>query len=109
MTSAAHRRFDPNTLDPDARALMPLFLSTRRADLAELRAALDVGALDLAARVGHRISGTAQSYGFTELGELAVELQQHAEKRELAEVERCAAGVAQWVQWLEELVGGVEA
>ncbi len=98
------RTFDPQTLDPDARELMPLFVSTRRADLTELQAALDAGALDIAARIGHRIRGTAQSYGLTELGELALELEQGADRRDGAEVERCAAGITQWVQWLEEVV-----
>jgi HPt (histidine-containing phosphotransfer) domain-containing protein len=103
------RDFDLSALDPDARELLPLFISTRRADLAELQIALEQGALEVAARVGHRIKGTARSYGLAELGELANDMEHAANRRDDAEVERCAAGIGQWVAWLEALVGAANS
>jgi len=105
MTGDSPPMFEDDVLDPDARALIPLFVSTRRTDLAELRAALDVGDLELVRQVGHRIRGTAQSYGFIELGELATALERGSVARDVAEVEQLVARIAQWVAWLEGSAG----
>ena len=65
------------TMDPGRlTALLPLFYETSRQSLAEARQALQQGDLETVRRHGHRLKGSAGSYGFGELGQAAAALEQ---------------------------------
>ena len=55
---------DPVTVDADIAAAMPRFLETRRALLAELRAALSSGGRAEARRIAHKLAGSFSLYRF---------------------------------------------
>ena len=59
-------------------ALLPLFFAASGQALDAARVAVDQGALDEARRQGHRLKGSAGSYGFPELARAAAALEQAA-------------------------------
>ena len=74
-------------LGPDMdllRPLLPIFFSTADATLESARRALAAGDLETARRQGHKLKGSALSYGFGELGEAARELESASEDRDFA-------------------------
>jgi HPt (histidine-containing phosphotransfer) domain-containing protein len=70
----------PGDLSDDIRELTGLFLSTRRADLARLDAALAAGDLALIRSVGHAFKGSSAPFGFAEAGRLGAELEEAASR-----------------------------
>ncbi|MFP5258651.1 MAG: response regulator [Acidobacteriota bacterium] len=67
----------PELADPGRlTALLPFFFDTSEQGLAEARQALAQGDLETVRRQGHRLKGSAGSYGFGELGEAAAALEQ---------------------------------
>ena len=65
--------------DPDIADLAPDYLEGKRAELAAMSDLLAAGDLEAIAKQAHRILGTAASYGFTDLGRMAGELEQAAQ------------------------------
>ena len=78
-------------------ALLPLFYETSGQSLAEARQALSRGDLDTVRRQGHRLKGSAGSYGFGELGQAAAALEQAGDTGEAV-----AAGAA--LEWATALL-----
>ncbi len=62
-------------IDADLDDLVPVFLTNRRKDVEIMRGAYRNGEQDRIQRVAHRIMGTAGSYGFDLLSQLAEELE----------------------------------
>lgn len=67
-------------VDPARLAvLLPIFYETSGQSLTDAREALDRGDLETVRRQGHRLKGSAGSYGFEELGQAAAALEQAGE------------------------------
>lgn len=77
----------PTDLGPDTellRPLLPIFFSTADATLEAARQALAAGDLETTRRQGHKLKGSALSYGFEALGEAARALERAGEDRDAA-------------------------
>ena len=73
-----------STLDEEIREMMPGYLENRGKDLVSLTSASASGDLQQCAALLHRIKGTAASYGFKELGQLAELGEKHAKAGDAA-------------------------
>lgn len=58
-------------VDGELREIVPGFLLKRDKDLCELTEALKRDDYAIIEKIGHRVSGSAGGYGFTELGNIA--------------------------------------
>lgn len=65
-------------ISDDIRELAGLYLSTRRADLVRLDAAVAAGDLAVIRSVGHAFKGSSAPFGFPEAGRLGAELEEAA-------------------------------
>lgn len=68
----------PGDIADDIRELAGLYLSTRRADLVRLDAAVAAGDLAVIRSVGHAFKGSSAPFGFPEAGRLGAELEEAA-------------------------------
>jgi signal transduction histidine kinase/CheY-like chemotaxis protein len=60
------------------KKLLPAYFEERARDLVKLEAAIATDNLDTFKRIGHKIKGSAKSYGFAEIGEEGAKLEQAA-------------------------------
>lgn len=74
-------------VDAELADLIPQYLSNRWSDLAFARQLLANGDFYLLSRMAHRIKGSAASYGFGRLGEIAHVLEAAAEQQNAGEVD----------------------
>jgi HPt (histidine-containing phosphotransfer) domain-containing protein len=65
-------------VDPDLVDLVPGFLDNRRADVDNIRVALDRGDYKSIHRIGHNLKGDSGALGFDGLGEVGRELERAA-------------------------------
>ncbi len=68
--------------------LMPQYFATRIEDLQTLNEAIDDGNFSTIKKIGHRVKGSAKSYGFQEIGDLSYELEKAAENADKETCER---------------------
>ena len=73
-------------VDSGLRALVPEFLRSKRADIAQTLLALEQGDYDSAVRVGHQLKGEGSAFGFDQLTAMGAELELAA-----TTADRCAA------------------
>ncbi|MCB1800603.1 MAG: Hpt domain-containing protein [Gammaproteobacteria bacterium] len=66
----------------DLADLVPRYLQNRRTDLNFARQLLRDGDFYLLAGLAHRIQGSASSYGFATIGDIAREVEKAAEQRD---------------------------
>jgi CheY-like chemotaxis protein len=66
------------TTAEDLKPLLPQYLANRTRDVAAIRAALGRGDLSIITKLAHNMRGTGTSYGFPELSELAMRLEDAA-------------------------------
>jgi HPt (histidine-containing phosphotransfer) domain-containing protein len=88
-------------VDPDLVDLVPGFLENRRADLDNIRVALDRADYKTIHRIGHNLKGDSGALGFDGLGEVGRELERAA----LAQDD---AGIRTEVGRLEDYLGRVD-
>lgn len=74
-------------IDAELADLIPQYLSNRWSDLAFARQLLAYGDFHMLSRMAHRIRGSAASYGFDRLGEIAQELEAAADQTDQAAVD----------------------
>jgi len=74
-------------VDAELADLIPQYLSNRWADLGFARQLLSNGDFYLLSRMAHRIRGSAASYGFGELGDIAQALETAADQHDRAAVD----------------------
>lgn len=83
------RKKGETAIDAVAQVIMkraPLYLKSRRLDLNKLEDALKYRDLDIVKEITHRLKGNAKTYGFEELGTLALEMEKAAQKQDMAEL-----------------------
>lgn len=74
-------------VDAELADLIPQYLSNRWSDLSFARQLLANGDFYLLSRMAHRIRGSAASYGFGQLGDIAQALEAAAEQQDAAAVD----------------------
>ena len=84
-------------VDVELADLIPQYISNRWADLEFARQLLAKRDFKLLARMAHRIKGSAASYGFIGLGDIAATLEAVAEKED---AEASAAALTQYDAFL---------
>ena len=77
-------------LDPDIVSLARAYLANRAKDLGTIRAALKRQDYEAIHGIGHNMHGSGRMFGFAELTELGVSLQQAAKAHDTAEISRLA-------------------
>lgn len=80
--------------------LVPNFLTNRAKDLDIARGSLASAEWDQLAMIGHRLYGTAASYGFTALGEIGRRIEEAAGRQSATET---AEQLQAWQAYLAQL------
>ena len=75
-------------VDAELADLVPRYLNNRWSDLALGKSLLEGRDFAQLARMGHRIHGSARSFGFDGLGEIATKMQQAAIDSDVARLEQ---------------------
>ncbi len=88
-------------VDSDLRALIPEFLRSKRAHLAQTLHALEQGGYETAVRVGHQLKGEGSAFGLDQVTAMGAELELAA-----TNADRCAA--LKWARALAEFLEHVE-
>jgi HPt (histidine-containing phosphotransfer) domain-containing protein len=88
-------------IDLELKELAIEYLANRRRELPLLLAARDRGDRAFLSGAGHKILGTAESYGFTELGPLAADLERAALAGDAAGMARALTGISAYLTDLE--------
>jgi len=83
----------PIDFSGEMRALLDLFLATRRADLARLDGALAAGDFAAIRAIGHAFRGSSASYGFPEAGRIGAQLEEAAGRADRGAVEALVEGL----------------
>ena len=73
-------------IDPDIEDLVEFFLEKSREDYVNLVKLLKEENYNQIAQIGHRIAGTALSYGFERIGELARAMEMAAKAQKPADI-----------------------
>jgi HPt (histidine-containing phosphotransfer) domain-containing protein len=94
---AQHPRIEV-AIDAQLADLVPRYLNNRWSDLALGKSLLKAREFEQLARLGHRIHGSASSFGFTGLGDIADDLQQAAFDTAPEAVERSLVKFEQYLQ-----------
>jgi HPt (histidine-containing phosphotransfer) domain-containing protein len=71
------RRIDVS-VDKDLEDLIPTYMANRAKEVATLRTLLAVGDLEQLSRVGHRMKGVGEPYGFNKVSSIGKLIQDHA-------------------------------
>jgi two-component system, sensor histidine kinase and response regulator len=70
------------------KRLLPVYFKSREEDLVSLKHAIKEDNFDTIKRIGHRIKGSAKSYGFAEVGELSAQLEDSAVQKDIKNCQR---------------------
>jgi HPt (histidine-containing phosphotransfer) domain-containing protein len=85
-------------IDAQLADLVPRYLNNRWSDLAVGKSLLHMREFEQLARLGHRIHGSASSFGFAGLGDIASDLQQAAVDKAPERVERTLVEFEHYLQ-----------
>jgi HPt (histidine-containing phosphotransfer) domain-containing protein len=66
------------TVPCDLRELIPIFLETRQKDLHSLMVAIAADDFALLRRIGHRMKGSGNSYGFPTITRIGAQIEERA-------------------------------
>jgi HPt (histidine-containing phosphotransfer) domain-containing protein len=88
-------------VDSGLRALVPEFLRSKRADIADALRALEQGDYETAVRVGHQLKGEGSAFGFDQVTAMGAEL-------ELAATSADRGAALSWAGSLAEFLDHVE-
>src|SRR5690606_25370557 len=69
-------------VDPSIRHLVPKYVKNRRKEISELEAAVLREDYEFIERLGHKLKGNAETFGFKQLGRIGRELENAARERE---------------------------
>jgi HPt (histidine-containing phosphotransfer) domain-containing protein len=87
-------------VDKDIADLIPMFFKNRQTELETLRAALASSDLEQVRRVGHRMKGVGNSYGFAPISDLGKMFEECAKANDAAGI---GAGLAEYADYLEKV------
>jgi two-component system, sensor histidine kinase and response regulator len=77
---------------------LPNYYRQRGEDLRNLRSAVDTSDWSRLVFIGHKIKGSAATYGFPELGQAGAELEKFAQEKDLPEVNNRINYIEQWLK-----------
>lgn len=80
------------------KAYLPTYYQQRREDLANLRKAMEAGDWAKVVNIGHKIKGSAATYGFPELGEVGAEIEKEAGKKNAGKVRTGIDYIENWLR-----------
>jgi HPt (histidine-containing phosphotransfer) domain-containing protein len=63
------------------------YLDRRQKDFEDCKAAVDAHNFELIARVSHQLKGNASSFGFTDLSDIAIDLEKANQTKDTAEIQ----------------------
>lgn len=89
------------SLDSELASLVPRYIQNRRRDHSRLNEAMHAGDFETIRTIGHNVKGTAKSYGFASLGELAARLEGSASTRD-------SQGLSEQIREFENLLNLIE-
>ncbi|MBI1943180.1 MAG: response regulator [Betaproteobacteria bacterium] len=96
-------------VDADIRNLVPHFLENRRKDLEVIRGAVDSGDFDALRTLGHNLKGVARGYGFDDLTELGLQLQEAASASDRSRILQLHQKLADYLERVELRDAGAPA
>jgi len=88
-------------VDPDIADLIPGFLENRQKDIKTIEETLQKGDYDILQRMGHTLKGTGGGYGFDEITDIGLRIENAAKEKNADEILR-------QVQWLSDYLEKVE-
>ena len=88
-------------VDAEIQNLIPRFLENRRKALAAMLEALKQGDYETVRVLGHRLKGSAASYGFDALGEMGRQIEQAARERDAEGLREQVDDLAVYLERLE--------
>lgn len=80
------------------RDLIPNFLNGRKAELEEIKKTIQAEDYEALAQIGHRLKGTSLNYGFTKLGNIALQLELAGKYRNLKNAQEAATEIDDHLQ-----------
>lgn len=89
------------TVAKDFEDLIPGFLQNRRTELEGLRAAIEAGNFEQVYRLGHRMKGVGNSYGFEKITLLGKQFEDSAQKADRTGLEARLAEYADFLAHVE--------
>ncbi len=75
-------------IDPDLRELIPDYIEKRRGELREFKAMLEISDFSNMQKLGHKLRGSAGSYGFPVLSEAGKEIEEGARDKDVQRVKK---------------------
>ncbi|MBF0299245.1 MAG: Hpt domain-containing protein [Oligoflexia bacterium] len=88
-------------VDQDIRDLLPQYLNNRKNDFVSIQYAIDSADSVAIEKIVHKIKGNAESYGLSELGKLAIEIEKNAKKKDMV-------AVGHYLKKMQEYVDSIE-
>ncbi len=88
-------------IDSELEPLIPKYLAAREADVSALRLAVKSGDWVHAARIGHRMKGTGEAYGFAEITRLGQSLHDACKAHDGVEAQRLTEALATYLRELD--------
>lgn len=80
------------------KAYLPTYFKQRRDDLENLKSALAAADWETVVRIGHKIKGSAATYGFPDLGEAAAQLEEEASHKDATKVRAGIDFIEDWLR-----------
>lgn len=87
--------------DEDLTDLIPGFLENRRQDIETIRALLASGDFETVSSLGHSMKGSGGGYGFDEITQLGMRIEQFAKEQNSAGVEAQLTALADYLDRVE--------
>lgn len=85
----------------ELQELIPIFLENRRNDIKDLHEFLKTKNYDSIAKLAHKIKGSAGGYGFSELTQIAAEMESFAKKADADKISDSIKKIVQIVDHSE--------
>ena len=91
-------------VEPDVEDLIPGYIQNRHHDVEKLQGLLQQGDFEAIRIVGHRIRGSAISYGFERLSQMGKQLESAARAKESGEIERLTSDIRSYLACIKIVV-----
>ena len=88
-------------VDPDIADLIPGFLENRQKDIKTIEETLQKGDYDILQRMGHTLKGTGGGYGFDEITDIGLRIENAAKEKNADEILRQVQGLSDYLGKVE--------